>query len=185
MERRTLFSAAAAARQGRANIPNVAVTDQTGRAHRFYQDLIKDRIVAINFFYARCEGICPRMTANLLKVQQELRGRVGDRLGRDIFLYSISLKPEEDTPKHLAEYARMHGIAPGSGWLLLRAKRPDMELLRARLGFKDRNPVVDADINQHTGVVKLGNEAWDKWSAAPALGSSTAITDSLLWLDPR
>jgi protein SCO1 len=188
MERRSFFTAATGVSmrvvgQGRDNIPNVPVTDQAGKSHHFYQDLVKDKLVAINFFYANCEGICPRMTSNLLKVQEELRKRVGDRVGRDIFLYSISLKPEEDSPKHLADYARMHGIKRDSGWLLLRAKRPEMELLRTRLGFKDSDPVLDADINQHTGIVRLGNDAWDKWAASPALGPYNTIADTLLWMD--
>jgi protein SCO1 len=169
--------------QGRDNIPNVPVTDQAGRTHHFYQDLVKGKMVVINFFYANCVGICPRMTSNLLKVQEELKHRVGDRVGRDIFMYSISLKPEEDNPKHLAEYAGMHGIKPDSGWLLLRAKRPDMELLRKRLGFKDSDPVLDADIDQHTGIVRLGSDVYDKWAASPALGPVPAIVDSLLWMD--
>src|SRR5438309_11839546 len=73
--------------QGKKNIPNPQVTDQTGRTYRFYDDLIKDKMVVINFFYASCTGICPRMTSNLVKVQQELRKRVGARLGQDILMY--------------------------------------------------------------------------------------------------
>ena len=169
--------------QGKRNIPNPMVTDQNGKTYHFYDDLVKNKMVAINFFYANCTGICPMMTANLLKVQKELRNRVGDRVGRDIFMYSISLKPEEDTPAMLAQYAQMHDIKPGSGWLFLRAARPDMELLRQRLGFKDSEPVLDADIDQHTGVVRLGSDVYDKWSASPALGPVYAIVDSLLWLD--
>jgi protein SCO1/2 len=168
--------------QGKKNIPNPLVTDQNGRTYRFYDDLIKDKMMAINFFYANCDGICPRMTSNLLKVQQELRRRVGDRVGRDIFLYSISLKPEEDTPAALKHYAGMHGIK-GPGWLFLRAARPDMELLRERLGFKDSDPVQDADIDQHTGMVRLGSDVYDKWAACPALGPVYSIVDNLLWLD--
>lgn len=199
MERRTFFSSAAllaagasrvsagdgqAVAQGKQNIPNVLVSDQAGRTHYFYRDLIKDKVVLINFFYANCTGICPRMTSNLRKVQRELRERVGDRLGRDVFMYSISLKPEEDNPKKLAEYASMHGIEPNSGWLLLHARRNDMEQLRARLGFKDSDPVLDADINQHTGIVRLGTDVYDRWSASPALGPSDAIVRSLLRMDP-
>ncbi len=68
---------------------------------RFYDDLIKDKHVVINFMYTRCEGSCPITTANLVKVQEALKKRVG----RDIFMYSISLKPEEDDPATLKEYA--------------------------------------------------------------------------------
>ena len=168
--------------QGKKNIPNPKVTDQHGTTHRFYDHLVKDKMVVINFFYANCKGICPLMTSNLLKVRNQLHERVGDRVGRDIFMYSISLKPEEDKPAVLADYARMHGIK-GPGWLFLRAARPDMELLRSRLGFKDSDPVLDADIDQHTGVVRLGSDVYDKWAACPALGPAYAIADNLLWLD--
>src|SRR5882724_7870803 len=74
--------------------PNVELTTHEGKKVRFYDDLIKDKIVVINFMYAQCEGICPGITANLVKVQKILE----DRVGRDIFMYSITLKPEEDSP---------------------------------------------------------------------------------------
>ena len=77
------------------SFPNVTLTTHEGKKVRFYDDLIKDKIVLINFMYVKCEGICPGTTANLLKVQKML----GDRVGRDIFMYSITLKPEEDTPE--------------------------------------------------------------------------------------
>ena len=128
-------SASAAGLSGRAAIPNIKVVSQEGKSYRFYDDLVKGKMVAINFFYANCSGICPRMTSNLLQVQRQLRERVGERLGRDIFMYSISLKPEEDTPRRLAGYARMHGILPGSGWLLLRAWA-----LAWRLGESSQQP---------------------------------------------
>ena len=69
--------------------PNVELTTHEGKKVRFYDDLIKDKIVIINFMYAECKGICPGITANLLKVQKLL----GNRIGRDIFMYSITLNP--------------------------------------------------------------------------------------------
>src|SRR4051794_33687809 len=75
---------------GKKNIPNVAVTSQEGKSFHFYDDLVKDKTVLINFFYADCVGICPRMTSNLLRIQKAL----GDCVGQNTFIYSISLKPE-------------------------------------------------------------------------------------------
>src|SRR5215831_3096467 len=75
--------------------PNVALTTHEGKKVRFYDDLIKDKIVTINFMYADCEGVCPGITANLVNVQRAL----GERVGRDIFMYSITLKPEHDSPE--------------------------------------------------------------------------------------
>ncbi len=166
---------------GRANLPNVAVTSQDGTTYRFYDDLVRGKIVLINMFYAQCTGICPRMTSNLQKIRKEL----GDRVGKDIFIYSISLKPEEDTVDRLAHYAEMHGIEPNSGWLLLRAAREDMELLRTRLGFKDSDAVLDRDINQHTGMVRIGNDTYDRWGACPLLGPTEAVVRTVMWTDPN
>jgi protein SCO1 len=166
--------------EGRKNLPNVPVTSQEGRTFRFYDDLVKGKTVLVNFFYADCAGICPRMTSNLKKIQAAL----GDRVGKDIFIYSISLKPEQDSPRKLKDYARMHGIQPGSGWLLLQARRRDMELLRERLGFKDSDPTLDADVNQHTGILRFGTDVYDKWSGYPLLGNVELIAEMVRQLDP-
>src|SRR5689334_13684001 len=65
---------------GRATVPDVALVTQDGRDVRFYDDLVRDRIVLINFMFARCRRYCPRTTANLVRVQQAL----GTRVGRDV-----------------------------------------------------------------------------------------------------
>jgi len=73
--------------------PNLILTDQNGRKLKFYDDLVKDKIVIFNMFYAQCEGICTPVTRNLVRLQQVL----GNRVGKDIFMYSFSLKPKDDT----------------------------------------------------------------------------------------
>ena len=90
------------------NLPNVTLTTHEGKKVMFYDDLMKDKIVILNFMYAKCEGICPGTTANLVKLQQLL----GDRIGRDIFMYSITLDPERDTPKVLNRYAAAYKRSP-------------------------------------------------------------------------
>src|SRR5207245_3023956 len=75
--------------------PNVALRTQDDRLVHFYDDLIRDKIVVFNMMYARCQSICPGTTLNLQHVQRLL----GDRVGRDIFMYSITLKPEQDGPQ--------------------------------------------------------------------------------------
>src|SRR5215813_6257261 len=86
--------------------PDVVLTTHEGKKVRFYEDLIKDRSVVLNMMYADCEGVCPGITANLVKVQKLL----GDRVGRDIFFYSLTLKPEQDDPKALKHYVEMHKV---------------------------------------------------------------------------
>ncbi|WP_200841195.1 SCO family protein, partial [Geminicoccus flavidas] len=75
-------------------IPDIAVVDQDGREYRFYDDLIRDRVVLINFFFQSCGQVCPLVTENLRTVQDAL----AERVGQDIFMYSITLQPHFDRP---------------------------------------------------------------------------------------
>ena len=154
--------------------PNVLLHTHENQQIRFYDDLIRGKCVMINMLYASCEGICPLMTANLARVQQLL----GERVGRDIFMYSLTLKPGQDTPEVLKTYAEMHGVGPG--WWFLTGEPGDIELLRRKLGFVDPDPIIDADPQQHSGVVLYGNEVLDRWAACPALTKPEQIVRFLL-----
>jgi protein SCO1 len=161
----------------RRYFPDVVLYTQENRKVRFYEDLIKDRIVVINVFYATCDGVCPGITANLARVQKML----GDRVGRDIFMYSLTLKPEEDTPAALKEYAEMYHVRPG--WTFLTGKPKDAELLRRSLGFTDPDPKLDKDKSQHIGNIKFGNERYMLWSACPGMAHPDWIVKSIGWMD--
>lgn len=166
----------ARARLQRRNFPNVKLLTQDGKEVRFYDDLIKDKIVTINFFYAKCQGICPTVTANLAKAQKIL----GDRVGREIFMTSISLKPEHDTPAALREYADMFKAKPG--WSFLTGKPADIELLRRSLGFTNLDPQLDKDTSQHIGNVRMGNEPLMLWAACPGMARPEFIAKSITWM---
>ena len=153
--------------------PNVPLVTHEGKKVLFYDDLIKDKIVLINMMYAKCEGICMPITMNLVKVQKLL----GARVGRDIFMYSITLKPEQDSPKALAHYAQMHKVRPG--WLFLTGKAADVELLRRKLGFVDSDPARDRDITNHIGNLRYGNEPMMLWAACPGRVNAASIVDSI------
>jgi protein SCO1/2 len=154
--------------------PDVTLFTQDNHAVHFYRDLVKDKIVVFNFFYAHCEGICPLVTANLVKVQKLLGGRVG----RDIFINSITLKPNEDTPQVLKAYAEMHGIRPG--WSLLTGKPQDVELLRRSLGFTNLDPVLDQDKSQHIGNIRYGSEPLLQWTAIPGMTKAESIARAIV-----
>jgi len=153
--------------------PNIALTSHTGQQVRFYQDLLKDKIVMINMMYTNCEGICPTVTSHLVKVQNLL----GDKVGRDVFMYSISLKPEEDTPEALNKYAQAHKVRPG--WSFYTGAPRDIERLRVTLGYVDPDPQVDADKLQHTGMIVYGNEKRELWAACPGTGDPEWIVESV------
>jgi len=161
----------------RRHFPDVTLTTHEGRTVRFYDDLIKDKIVTINFMYADCDGVCPGITMNLVKVQKAL----GDRVGRDIFMYSFTLKPQHDTPAVLKAYAEMHGVKPG--WSFVTGAPRDMELLRVKLGFVDPDPKIDKDKSQHIGNVRYGNEALQLWAACPGLANPQWIVESIGYVD--
>jgi protein SCO1/2 len=159
--------------------PNFVVIDQDGTKARFYEDLVRGKIVLFNFFYADCEARCPLFTANLVKVQKLL----GDRVGRDIFMYSITLDPEHDKPRVLKEYMRMHGVK--EGWTFLTGRPAEIEVLRQRLGFTDIDPAVDKEKSEHLGIIRYGNEKLDRWAACPAATRPEEIVKYLSWLDPN
>jgi protein SCO1/2 len=161
------------------HFPNVLLTTHEGKKVRFYDDLLKDKIVVINFMYANCEGICPGITTNLVRVQRLL----GDRVGRDIFMYSFSLKPQEDTPAVLRSYAEAYKVT--KGWTFLTAAPADMELLRRKLGFTDPDPTLDALKSSHIGNVRYGNEPLQRWAACPGMAHASFIVESIGWLDPK
>lgn len=142
---------------GATYFPNVPLVTQEGTPVRFYDDLIKDKLVVIHFLYTHCQDACSLETARLAQVQQLL----GDRMGREIFIYSITIDPTRDTPPVLKRYA--HTFHAGPGWVFLTGKKEDIALLRKKLGLyseKDRD---------HTSNLMLGNEATGQWMRHTAL----------------
>src|SRR5215510_9601880 len=85
-------------------IPNVVLTTHEGAQTRFYDDLVKGKQVIVNMMYTSCTAYCPAITTRLVEIHAALR----DRMGRDLFMYSVSLKPEEDVPAALRAFAEMH-----------------------------------------------------------------------------
>jgi protein SCO1/2 len=162
----------------RANyFPNFLLETHEGKKLRFYDDVVRgNKIVVFNMMYTVCANICPPNTANLLQVQEML----GERMGRDIFFYSLTLRPEMDTPNALLAYSKLYGVKPG--WSFLTGKPGDMEIIRRKLGFFDRDPQADANLSQHIGMVRIGNEAFDRWSMMPALLTPRQLVNSILRL---
>ena len=152
---------------------NAEVKTHDGQTLRFYDDVMRGKILLINFFFTSCDDVCPLMTENLARVQELL----GPRVGQDIRMVSISLQPEHDTPAVMAAYARSYGVGPG--WLFLTGKKDDIELLRHRLGFVDSDPATDADLEQHIGTVRIANEPMHRWAMSPALLNPPALVRAI------
>ena len=175
------FTDIPAAERRRRRFLNVALTTHEGTTVRFYDDLIKDKTVLLNFFYTNClnEAICPLTTANLVRVQKLLAPRVG----RDVFMYSITLDPKHDTPAVLKKY-RAH-FTRNPGWVFLTSDKPQrIERLRRALGYWRRDSLQDADPASHLGHVQLGIEPLERWCSAPGRLRAGAIKDYLCWMEP-
>ncbi|MBZ5507518.1 MAG: SCO family protein [Acidobacteriia bacterium] len=142
-------------RWGAGYFPNVELTTQDGTKVHFYDDLIKGKMVVIELIYTRCVDACPLETARLAQVQRML----GDRVGKEIFFYSISIDPEQDTPKVLKEYAEKYHAGPG--WLFLTGKKDDIDLISQKLGLYA--PPNDRNRDGHTPAVVIGNEVTGQW----------------------
>src|SRR6185369_9293698 len=107
---------------------DVELINQDGQKMRFYSDVLKDKVVVINTFFTTCTGVCPPINRNLEKVQEAL----GDRLGKDVFLISMSVDPETDTPSRLKEYSSRFHARPG--WIFLTGKKENIDWALYKLG---------------------------------------------------
>jgi protein SCO1/2 len=156
---------------GAGYVPNVPVVTQDGDRLRFYDDLIKDKLVVISFIYTSCKDVCPLTTARMAQVQD----RLGDAVGRDIFFLSISIDPETDTPEVLKAYSKAFDVGPG--WQFVTGGKDDIEMIRHRLG--DRLE----DLNDHTQEVRIGNGATGEWRRAALLGDIEVLLEAIRQMD--
>jgi len=168
--------AAQNSRWGANYFPNVPLTTQDGKVVHFYDDLLKGKIVAINLIYTTCKYACPLETARLAQVQKLL----GDRMGRDVFFYSITIDPDHDTPQVMKEYSeRFHA---GPGWLFLTGKAADIELISRKIGLYTEPELNNPD--GHQPNLLIGNETTGQWMRNSALDNpqfmATTIGD---WLN--
>lgn len=138
--------------------PNIELVDQDAKTVHFYDDLIKDKVVVVNFIYTQCGDTCPAQTASLRQVYRLL----ADRMGKDIFFYSISIDPKQDTPKALKEYAESFKVGSEPGWRFLTGKKEDTILLRKKLGLF-REGVGADKLSEHNTSFLIGNEKTGRW----------------------
>jgi protein SCO1 len=153
---------------GSNHFPNVELITQDGKKVRFYDDLIKGKVVAIELMYTTCKYNCPLETARLVQLQKLL----GDRMGKEVFFYSITIEPEIDTPKVLKAYTEKYHIGPG--WTFLTGKEADIKLISKKLGLDTLPDVNDPD--GHTPHLLIGNDATGLWMRNSALDNTKFLS---------
>jgi protein SCO1 len=166
---------------GPSYFPNVALTTHEGATVRLYDDLLKGKSVAVNVMYTSCKDECPLETARLVQVQRLL----GERMGKDIVFYSITIDPRRDTPDVLKAYAQKFGVGPG--WLFLTGNEDDIKVVTKKLGLSRRSDASNRD--GHLPTLMIGNEPTGRWMRNSAVASpkflATTIGNFMSWQKPQ
>lgn len=133
---------------------DVELINQDGRKVRFYSDVLKGKTVVVNAFFTSCTSVCPPMNRNMEKIQEAL----GDRVGKDVFLVSITVDPEVDTPARMKDYAQK--FHAGKGWIFLTGKKENLDWALYKLGqYVERK-------DDHKTIFIIGNEPTGLWKKA-------------------
>jgi len=144
---------------------DVELTNQDGGKMRFYTDVLKGKTVVVNAFFTSCTSVCPPMNRNMEKIQQAL----GDRVGRDVFLVSITVDPEVDTPARLKDYAKKFHAGPG--WIFLTGKKENLDWALYKLGQYVENK------DDHQTIFIVGNEPTGLWKKAFGMANVTELVN--------
>jgi protein SCO1 len=159
-------------------IPNAPLRTHEGKTVRFYDEVIKGRQVIINMMYADCASQCSTVTSTLAKVHEALQAR----MGRDLFMHSITVKPEQDDPAALKSFAEMHdAIRPG--WTFFTGDPYDIETIRYRL-FRMDHIKFDTDLSFHTAQLRIINDATNCWTCVSPFASLYTVLEHIAWADP-
>ncbi|HSS18888.1 MAG TPA: SCO family protein [Pyrinomonadaceae bacterium] len=152
--------------QFKDKIPNFVLRDQSGKNVRFYSDLIKGKIILLSFFFTECRAVCDAQGRNLAKLQTLL----GKRLGRDVFIISVTRTPETDTSTNLSAWARRFSVKPG--WTLVTGNRPDI----ARLVGTFANDSLGSQ-EMHSSPILIGNDKTGSWFISSGLSAPDRLLE--------
>jgi protein SCO1 len=173
----TVSTAEARAERGADYFTNLPVVNQHGEVLRFYDDVLEDKIVIISFIYTTCSDLCPLTTARLA----ELRDKLGDAVGRDIFFVSLTVDPERDTPEMMKMFADSFDAGPG--WLFLTGEPENILRINYKLG--DRSAEPGRDLGDHRNEIVLGNASTGDWRRDSVLSDLDRIAMTVRSLDPE
>ncbi|MFY0736042.1 SCO family protein [Aurantimonas sp. NFXS3] len=164
---------AASSRYNADYFTNRLVVTQNGNELRFYDDLIKNRIVVVSFIYTSCLDLCPLTTARLAEVQRRLveRGRT------EVSFVSLSVDPERDTPERLKGFAEAFDIGPG--WTFVTGTPENMKVINHALGDRSRS------LSEHRNEVVLGNDRTGEWARNSTFGDLERLVVDILAMDPE
>jgi len=137
--------------EARTSIPDIVAVNQEGKTISFYSDLVKGKVVIISFVFTNCRLVCPLQGASLARLQAAL----GDRLGREVNLISISMDPEADTPARLKAWGAQFGLKPG--WTLVTGAKSEIDKVAIALTG------AQVTRGEHSPAIFIGNAEKGRW----------------------
>ena len=150
---------------------DVALLDQNGKSQKLYTDLMKDKVVIINPFFTECTGVCPIMNENLKRIQEHL----GNKLGTEVNIISLTVDYETDTPEALKEYANEYGAQ--DGWYFITGEKENIEFALQKLGKNVESR------EAHDSVFLVGNletKLWKKVNGLASIDEIITIIDTVI-----
>jgi protein SCO1/2 len=138
--------------RAREYFTNLELINQNGEKVRFFDDVLKDNVVVIDFIFTNCEGACPIMTQKLTVVRDQLIGRFDN----PVKFVSLSIDPLRDTPAALKAFADKHG-ADHEGWIWLTGDPRHLQEIIRRLGQYSE------DVESHSTMMLAGNVNEAHW----------------------
>lgn len=152
---------------GKVQIPDLDVRDQDGRKLRFYSDLIKDKVVVLSFFYTSCTYSCTMQGQTFSKLQSLL----GERLGKSVFLISVTTDPAKDNPALLKAWGKRYNVQ--KGWTLVTGK--EAEINKLLLPFTGNR----AGAGMHLPSTFVGNNRTRLWTSAAGVFEPQALLNAI------
>jgi len=149
---------------------DVPLLDQDGKRRMLVSDLVGEQIVVMNFIFTTCPSVCPMQSAIFAGLQKEL----GDRLGNEVQLLSLSIDPGTDVPARLAETAARYGAR--EGWTWLTGEKADVDRALAGLG------AYSSDVASHPAMILVGDGrrgGWTRFYGFPSPADVLARVDAL------
>ena len=150
---------------------NVKLINQNGEEKRLYADLMQDKIVIINPFFAQCKGVCPVLNGNMESIQSHL----GEKVGKEISMLSITVDPINDTPEVLKVYSA--GFNAKNGWNFLTGTKENVDMALHKFGKKVE------DREAHDSVIIVGNlktKLWKKVNGLASIEEILKVVDSVV-----
>jgi len=148
-------------------VPDLELINQDGEKGRFVSDFIGERLAAVTFTFTSCTTICPILDGIFGQVQT----RLGDRLGQDVILLTLSVDPVTDIPNRLKAHAKKIEARPG--WTFLTGQKQKVnDILKAL-------EVYSPDIVNHPPTVFIVDGRQGLWTRLNGFPSPSKIVNEL------